>query len=180
MKMKKLLLSIFSLLFVLSISASNIETPVAHVTPHVSVHVTPHVSSVHMTSVPHVESLSHPVVSISTVHPMSESHTTPHVNVPRYTSFSRNNVPTFYNHPSGYWYFVIINNHTRKQDTISAPTQIELKEKVRSMITNEDDMTETEKSLGFIVITVAGTFVVILLVNYFYTRRQKKVDEFLA
>lgn len=130
--MKKVIL-LFVLLF--SVSIINANT----ITPHVSsVHTTPHINPAHATPrftahiTPHV---SKPVAHVSSSH-VSSSHVSP-VNpiaiheMPTYHPIKTVNESHIYlNKNTALYYYLIINNHTHKYDTISAPSKDELKSKV--------------------------------------------------
>lgn len=105
-----------------------------HITPHVSVHTTPHVSSYHST--PHY-SYGH------------VSHSTSRIR------------PTY--HPMGYYYHVIVNNSTHRNDTIKADTEEELNDKLIS----QGEVREEEGVSGAVLIV--GLIVFIALVGFIST-----------
>ena len=137
--------------------------------PHVS--SSPHVSSVHISEPVHVstpvEHISTPVEHIST--PAERISVSTHEPIPMYRPIeSLNESRIFINHNTTLYYYLVLNNHTHRYDTITAPTHEELRFKVVKLTESK------EQKIGGIFIIIFIGLVAILAIALFAPSSKKQ------
>lgn len=164
--MKKFILS---LILALSFAVNAQHFSSVHVTPHVSsVQVTPHVTPVHVSTV----HISEPV-HVSTPTHISEPtivHEAPMVTpvheTPVYNPIKIVPASEIKMYPNGTYYFLLMNNHTHKMDSITGATKEEVTQKLKSISSQEDTpMSNGQVVLIVLGIVALGSFVLFLVKN---------------
>ena len=120
--------------------------------PHVG--STPHVSSVHVSEPVHVSST---VEHISI--PAERISVSTHEPIPMYRPIeSLNDSHILINHNTGLYYYLVVNNHTHRYDTITASSHDKLRFKVINLTESKE-----QKNIVLFVVFFIGLIIILLI-----------------